>query len=70
MGKSYPHKKKKIMKKRLWRFLRIPLLLIAVILCYVFTETMLGFAVNSLLSIATISLLNSDLDSKSSELEE
>lgn len=70
VGKSYPHKKIKIMIKRLWRLFRIPLLLVAVLLCYIFTETMLGFTVNSLLSIAFIYILDSDFDSKESELEE
>ena len=65
------HTKIKIMNnKRLWRLFRIPLLLVAVLLCYIFTETMLGFAVNSLLSIAFIYILDSDFDSKESELDE
>lgn len=69
-GKVTHTQKIKIMIKRLWRLFRIPLLLVAVLLCYLFTETMLGFTVNSLLSIAFIYILNSDFDSKDSELEE
>ena len=58
------------MIKRMWRLFRIPLLLVAILLCYIFTETMLGFTVNSLLSIAFIYILDSDFDSKESEIEE
>lgn len=48
--------------KKIWKGVRIPFTVLAIVCCYIFNENMLSFIVCSTISLLFISLINEDID--------
>lgn len=48
--------------KKFWRGIRIPLTVLAILCCYIFSESMLSFVICSAISLLFVSLINEDID--------
>lgn len=55
--------------KEFWRGIRIPLIVLAIICCYVFCDSMLGCMICSAISVLFIHLINEDIDPHQTDKE-